>query len=286
VGLAPGCLLLGLFQFLWYGSPLRSGYGELEFLFAWANVPVNLARYSRWLLETETPFVLLALASPFVSRLRSVSSNAARVSLIGACSAIVLVVVGSYLPYRPFEAWSYLRFLLPALPSLLMLSAAVAILCLRRLPGTLGPVALALMVASLVVFGLRTATDREAFALRQMEQRYVEAAGWVVHHLPDRAVVLTFQHSGSLRYYSGRLTLRWDQLEPQWLDRAVAFLRQRGYAPYILLESGEEASFRRQFAGTSGLAALDWKPVATLSSTGSSTVRIYDPADAGLRKAR
>ena len=42
-----------------YGSPLASGYGAASELFALANVPVNTGRYLRWLLETQTPFVLL-----------------------------------------------------------------------------------------------------------------------------------------------------------------------------------------------------------------------------------
>src|SRR6187431_955876 len=48
-----------------YGSPLASGYGSTDVLFAWAHVAPNLARYPRWLLETHTPFVLLAAAGPW-----------------------------------------------------------------------------------------------------------------------------------------------------------------------------------------------------------------------------
>ena len=36
-------------------------------------------------------------------------------------SSRLSTVVGSYLPYSPFDEWWYLRFLLPALPLLLIL---------------------------------------------------------------------------------------------------------------------------------------------------------------------
>ena len=38
-------LFLALLQSLWYGSPLRSGYGSAEELFALANIAANASRY-------------------------------------------------------------------------------------------------------------------------------------------------------------------------------------------------------------------------------------------------
>ncbi len=51
-----------------YGGPLSSGYGSFSQLFSLDHLGPNLARYPRWLVETETPFILVALAAPFVSR--------------------------------------------------------------------------------------------------------------------------------------------------------------------------------------------------------------------------
>jgi len=49
------------------------------------------------------------------------------------------------------------------------------------------------------------------------------AATWQDHTDP-RAAILTFQHSGSIRLYADRLTMRWDQLDVAWLDRASSTL--------------------------------------------------------------
>src|SRR5207342_3205794 len=62
---APGIVVMAWLNAARYGSPLASGYGSTDALFSLAHVGPNLARYPRWLLETETPFVVLALLAPW-----------------------------------------------------------------------------------------------------------------------------------------------------------------------------------------------------------------------------
>ena len=54
-----------LFKY-WYGSPLQSGYGGLDVLFAWSNVVPNLRKYLGWLVETQTIFALAGLLAVLV----------------------------------------------------------------------------------------------------------------------------------------------------------------------------------------------------------------------------
>ena len=111
-----------------YGSPLASGYGAASDLFALAHVPVNSARYLRWLLETQTPFVLLALAAPFAARIRRPAGpGASQTAQAWFGLGFAALVLACYLPYSPFEEWWYLRFLLPAIPVLLVLAASVLV---------------------------------------------------------------------------------------------------------------------------------------------------------------
>jgi len=65
------------------------------------------------------------------------------------------------------------------------------------------------------------------------------------------------QHSGSIRYYAGRLTMRWDVLDAGSLDAVVAALHVRGVPVYAAIESWEEEDFRRRFAAQSSVARLD-----------------------------
>ena len=119
-----------------YGGPLRSGYGTIDRLFGLSAVPTNVSQYVRWLIETQTPFPLLAFAAPFVlDRPRALDAWLA-VALIAATFFI-------YFLYKPFDDWSYLRFLLPAITLMLVLASAVVVEVARRMtdnkPGCVSP---------------------------------------------------------------------------------------------------------------------------------------------------
>ena len=283
---APGCVAVALVQFSLYGSPLRSGYSTLDGLFAASHIWPNLQRYPVWLWQTHTPVWLLAGAAPFLlpgwlSRL---------------LAALAIATVAGYLPYTVFDDWWYLRFLLPAIPLLLILTMAVVDAAVGRVlaarhgvtePGSDGQrVArrraarlaaqwgLAIVAVVLSVCFVREARARSVFDLARLEARYARAGAFVARRLPANALVVTSWESGSVRFYSGRPTLVWDALDPAWLDRALVFARERGLEPFLLFERWEEPTFRARFAG-SALAALDWPPMAEVASQ----VRVYRPED-------
>ena len=91
-----------------YGSPFRTGYGQLGHLFSLSAFSVNASRYFSWFVETHTPFALLAFAAPFLVAREKRGDVALAIGLILATCAI-------YFFYTPFDEWSYLRFLLPAI---------------------------------------------------------------------------------------------------------------------------------------------------------------------------
>ena len=51
------------------------------------------------------------------------------------------------------------------------------------------------------------------------EQKFADVGRFVGETLPANAVVYAQQHGGNVRFYSNRLTLRFDILDPDWLDR-------------------------------------------------------------------
>jgi hypothetical protein len=118
------------------------------------------------------------------------------------------------------------------------------------------------------------ARERSAFRLKFLESRFEHAGRYVADRLPDNTLAVTSYSSGSIQFYAGRPTLMWGELDPAWLERALAFARERGYEPVFVFERWEEPEFRRRFAASS-LGALDWPPVAEIASQ----VRIYRPND-------
>jgi hypothetical protein len=91
--------------------------------------------------------------------------------------------------------------------------------------------------------------------------------------------MIGLQHSGSIRYYADRTTVRYDLLDPRWLDPAFDYLREQGRSPCILLKDWEEPAFRARFAERSALGRLDWPPAAEYRTAGGTRVHLYAPGD-------
>ena len=263
----PGCLGVALIQRTFYGSPMASGYGTLDSIFSAGNVAANAGRYVVWLSETHSPIWMLSAAALWLLP----------GALTRLLAGLVLVNVALYLPYHVFNEWSYLRFLLPAIPLILILVVASVDAIWRRRRGTGAAYVLAAVTVVLALFFVREARDRSVFRLQALEARYARGGEFVARRLPANALVITSWQSGSVRFYSGRKTLVWDSLDPAWLDRAVDEVRRRGFEPFFLFERWEEPNFRQRFAG-SPLGALDWPPMAEVATQ----VRVYRPGDREL----
>jgi hypothetical protein len=266
-GLMPGCALLAWLNQIRYGSPFRTGYGDVEMLFSLAHIAPNAARYWQWTMEAQTPLVLLAIAAPFVVRRE-------RSAYVWMALAYVAVVIACYLPYTVFDAWWYTRFLLPALPIALALASAALVDLISRTRAR-GAIAL-LSTIALACGYVHYARSHSAFALRDFERRFIRTGTDVASTLPANAVVITIQESGAVRHYGRRPAALWDALAPDALDETVAQFEAAGLKPYLLLEDWEEAGFRERFA-TESLGKLDWRPAAEIRD--HVTVRLYDPGD-------
>jgi len=261
----PGVLVVMGVQDAMYGSPFRSGYGDLSALFSWHHVAPNLWQYARWTASAHTALIALAFAAPLALRNRERES---------ACLLFfALATLACYLPYVVFDAWWYQRFLLPGILPMLVLTAAVATSLVARLGATLRLVAFALLLFSIPLLYIHTAVDRSAFRLHDFEARF-RNAGAYASRLPRESVFITASESGSIRFYTGRTSLVWLGIAPGKLGEALDFLRVRGRKPYLLIETGEERAFRERFA-SERLGGLEWPPIVEIDRA----VRIYDPDD-------
>lgn len=272
LGMMPGAVGTAVLNAYLYGSPLRTGYGGAADIYALGNGLMNLRQYSAWLVDVETPIVAFAalffVAPAFVGRAHVRSPRLLFGGMIGA-------VVLSYLFYKPFDVWWYLRFLLPMWPIVMILTAAGFLAVLSRWAGRASPVIAAALIIFLAQHAVRLATARGVFEFGSGERKYGDVARFIADQTDPRAVLLSLQHSGSLRLYTGRLTLKYDVLDPLWLDRTVDYLKSIDRHPYIVLDTAEVDGFRRRFAESNRLGALDWAPLAVLP--GASFV--YDTGD-------
>jgi hypothetical protein len=242
-----------------YGSPFASGY-DLTDGFAVAHIWPNLQRYVGWLVAAETPFALAGLACLIVPAALFWRTSAARDArwLLAASAAVVWV---SYLVFVPWDAWWYLRYLLPSWPMMAIGTASLAA-AIYRSSGAWRPL-VAGALAALGVFGVAQAAGRDAFDVARGEGKYVEVANAVASITRPEDVIISAQHSGSIRYYAGRLTLRWDVGDPAWLDRTVEWLAAHGHHPYFVVEEPEIAALRSQYGAANASARLDWTPMVS-----------------------
>lgn len=223
--------------------------------FAWSNVGANLIRVLRWMIETQTVFFIIGLVAvlvplrrwwPFVTR-RAVFVTFAAAAAIGA------VIYGGH---PQVDERFQLRELLVAWPMVTLGCGAVALAIIRASPPW-GRLAVLWMLVAIGMWTLQTAAARGAFGRWRTEGRQAAIATEVRALTGEGSVVYSMMHSGTLSYYGGRTTIRYDSLDPAWLDRSVEWLAKQGVHAYALLDDWEVQQFRRRFAGQSVATRLD-----------------------------
>jgi hypothetical protein len=270
----PAALVIALVNHRLYGSPLRSGYGGLSTLYAVGHLGENLAHYVPSLMHSETP--LLAVV-PLVLALPRVRRAALMPAALPPALGFIAIVWASYLFYLPFHDWWYLRFMLPAFPWMFLLLGVSLAWLARRWPGR-GAGALGAIVMLLVAYRIDFAVDRKVLAVGRDEHRYIAVAQYIDRAFSGNAVFLSMQHSGTVRFYTGRHTIRYEAFSAARLPSVFEWLRGQGYRPYILLESWEEAQFVSRFRDAGPAGRLEVPIVAEIVEP--VRVRIYDPLPA------
>lgn len=258
--------LLATLQWLWYGSPIRSGYGSAEELFALGSIAPNASRYFTWLITT-SPLLLAAIAGCWRMR----GDRIAR-----ALGAFAALVVAAYLAYAVFDDWSYLRFLLPALSVLAIFTAIALNAWIDRVGVAARPVLLFAILLTVVAAGLSIARAKDTFRLSAQLKRVEQVADYLGNSAEPNAVIVAGEQSGSMRYYTGKPILRWEAASPEAMGLAVRELDRSARPIYIVLDAWEETLFRSKYAFTPG-SALDWPPL--LEAGTSNRTRVWRLSD-------
>jgi hypothetical protein len=255
------CALAAVTFALWqrsvYGALTETGYGGVTYLFSLSHLWPNLLTYPRWLIESHSWLLLLAVAGPLlVNRLAAGSAANGRARSTAWWAAVMFAALFAfYALYFSFDNWTYTRFLLPALPLVFVLAAVTAVVLLQRLPAAFRTLAFVCALVLVPSLGASRARDLGAFGLWESERRFVEVAEYA-RTQPESAVFLSMQHAGSVSYYSGRTVLRWDWIEPGEIDRCVDALVASGRRVFAALEDWEVAEVRTRLAGSAAIAAL------------------------------
>lgn len=266
LGGLPGALLLGTYNHHLYGSAFSNGYGSVSGLFAASWVGPTLRHYAVWIPVVLTPAVFAALALPF--RPISVRTKLLLITWTGS----LLIFYSTY--SCTHETWWYLRFILPALPALVI--AACLVLQDVRLPAwvitsrleapattpasnSLGTRLRITPPGLLLIMGLLwlLAWGRH-FQVRNVEldeRAYRLIGEWAANTMPADAVLAAHQVGGAVFFYSDRPVLRPDLFTPESYARFNDYLAQNRLTLYAALFPYEEKdALQRHMPG-------HWEPV-------------------------
>jgi hypothetical protein len=191
----------------------------------------------------------------------------------GLLAVMSISVIAAYLFYANFDAWWYLRFLLPMWMAVCIGTAYV----MTGRSGRSFTNAGKMVIAGLGIYGMWFGQKEGVLDLGRNEQRYVRIAHLVRDTTEANAVIITLQHSGSVRYYGERTTLRYEVLSNHWLDRSIAWLRENGFHPYILLDNPEHEPFKERFAQRNVAGRLDMAIVFEYRDRYNTSTFLYDP---------
>jgi hypothetical protein len=252
---AAACVAVAWLNAYWYGSPLASGYGTLAGgLFRWEYFWPNLAKYIAWTLESQGVLSLLSLVG-LLALWRSARARGQQ-ALFTALICFEVTVYACYAFYLPLEAWWNLRFLFPAFPVFFIFMVAGGLALIDRLPEVWRSVGVAALVVATTVHTTAFGRSQGVFNPGG-EMRYETVGRYINDHMPPRAAFFTILHGGSVRHYSGRLTVRYDWIPPDRFEAMVTHLQQRGYATFLLIDDAEDNAFRRRFSGSRVVDSLD-----------------------------
>ena len=196
------------------------------FELSFSRIAANLSNFGKWLIYSRSTLLWLAWPGALVVLRRD--RRAWELSAIAAAAA------APYLFYLVFDNWDSSRFLLPTIVLVLIVCARALsqFLSLRTTQAWRAVVVFAIAFTS--GFVSQQFLQREGIGRTRVEEaKYALVGEWFRRNTSERAVVLSSLHSGAIRLYGSRPTIRWDEIPGDSLDATIERLVASGYEPYL-----------------------------------------------------
>jgi hypothetical protein len=243
-----------------YGSPLKSGYGDVSSAFAWSTVPQSLWHYLTWGPQLASWLVVFVPVAFWAWR-----GSLARWRLVGALWLVA--AFGTYAFYGvTSETWWYMRYVLPGFPILIVAGLAGLRAVAQAAASWDGrpwaPRAAGVAACAIVLLSAGALVRSPAFAAHRSVQAQERAYRDAVVVMGDDGTmpqpVLMSQLSGAANYYQPDAQLiRFDLLTTEgW--RAVREWQRREHVAIGAALFGFEQ--RRLFDRAGFVPPCDWQP--------------------------
>jgi len=232
LGGLPGAAFFGAHSLAAYGSVGATGYGDASGNFGVRFVRPTLLHYAVWIPALFTPVVALCAGLPWLASVRAHTRW-----LLGAWILPFAAFYSAYLCTH--ETWWYLRFLLPAVPPIVVGSLLVLRRLCARGPGRpvadLAPLTLAAALALVAACSGCLSHYLHPFAIGRTEHQYERITDWMAKNVPGDAICVTMQASGAIFYYTDFTFIRWDFVNSGNVGRIEAAIRSSRRPLYAVL---------------------------------------------------
>jgi len=235
-----------------YGHPLRTGYEEigLQNAIVVKGFTVRFNHYYYWLKVTMSPLPLLCWLAVAVDRKVEWRNRAMLITWFGAFFLF-------YACYDIYDAWWYTRFLLPGFPAMILGALLVARdgaglferFVREDYRARLKWVALAILLAVTLSHERRYIRRFDVFNFGPGEIVHSTSCRWADRMIPRQSLVVSMQMSGALKFYTDRLIVRWDFVEPAQWPVLKSRAAEKGHQWYALLMPFEIEEAQRRLSG-------------------------------------
>ena len=235
-----------------YGEILTTGYGDISTLLQSEFVAHNSIHFAQWIPQLLTPAIILAVAIPWLLDYYP--------RLIPAMIAWIVALIAFYtFYYHAGETWWYLRFILPVFPFLILAALMVGQRLAEYIRSPwLRTILPLVLLGSALSYQFHMNRQLIVTHVKHADRAYYDTNEWLLNNVPDDAIMLAMQASGSLHYYTDFPLVRYDLASPEKLARVLESARQHGqpiYAPLFPFEI--DAVVTAKMGG-------EWEKVATV----------------------
>lgn len=253
MGGAPVAVFNGFCNVHLYGRLFATGHTGQGQYFSLANVWPCTVFFAKWLGRFLSPLPLVLAA---VGVWKAIKGDRRMLAVLAWVAAVIGVY--SFYWHSYTGGWWRLRYILPALPALLLgalMVAAELLPAVRRRAVSSRP-ARALLAAGLVVavgwpvgVSLHKVASGRLWAVSRQDETNLKTVKWMEGRVEPSAIIMAFELSGSLHFYSTHPIVRYDELTGRELERLRREAAAAGVPIYSLLNPVDMARHRQRYGG-------------------------------------
>lgn len=225
---------LGFQNYYLYGSPFYLGYMDSGVHFKKAIFFKVFFTHSYWMLVIFTPLLLLLSIGGFFL----IKRWSLRILFTGTFLSFLVL----YSFYDFIGVWWWTRYLLPGITFVIILASVGMTYLIDIIKQPLIKISIILIfVIGINIYYFTFSKNNDVYNFWETEQRYFRIAEFVRVNVEKNAMIVSADlHSGSIKYYEGLKTLRFDKGTDEAFNNLLKRIMENGKPLYLLTERKDD----------------------------------------------